>query len=34
MDIAGVRVICSYIHDVYNLLELLRKQDDLDHRHR
>ena len=29
MDIAGVRVICSYIHDVYNLLELLRKQDDL-----
>ena len=23
MDIAGVRVICSYIHDVYNLLELL-----------
>lgn len=29
MDVAGVRVICSYIHDVYNLLELLRKQDDL-----
>lgn len=29
MDIAGVRVICSYIRDVYNLLELLRKQDDL-----
>ena len=29
MDIAGVRVICSYIHDVYNLLELLRKQDNL-----
>ncbi|MEA5020745.1 MAG: (p)ppGpp synthetase [Gordonibacter sp.] len=29
MDIAGIRVICSYIHDVYNLLELLRKQDDL-----
>lgn len=29
MDIAGVRVICSYIHDVYNLLELLEKQDDL-----
>ena len=29
MDIAGVRVICSYIHDVYNLLELLQKQDDL-----
>lgn len=29
MDIAGVRVICSYIHDVYNLLELLQRQDDL-----
>lgn len=29
MDIAGVRVICSYIQDVYNLLDLLRKQDDL-----
>lgn len=29
MDVAGVRVICSYIHDVYNLLELLQKQDDL-----
>lgn len=29
MDVAGVRVICSYIHDVYNLLELLREQDDL-----
>ena len=25
----GVRVICSYIHDVYNLLELLRGRDDL-----
>ena len=25
MDVAGVRVICSYIHDVYNLLELLQK---------
>ena len=25
MDVAGVRVICSYIHDVYNLLELLAK---------
>ncbi len=30
MDIAGVRVICSYIHDVYNLYTLLRKQDDLE----
>lgn len=29
LDIAGLRVICSYIHDVYNLLESLRKQDDL-----
>mgnify|MGYP000155239241 CR=1 FL=1 len=29
MDIAGIRVICSYIHDVYNLLELLQRQDDL-----
>ncbi len=29
MDIAGVRVICSYIHDVYNLLDLLQRQDDL-----
>ena len=29
-DIAGVRVICSYIHDVYGLLELLQKQDDLE----
>lgn len=30
MDIAGVRVICSYIHDVYNLFELLGHQDDLE----
>lgn len=29
MDIAGVRVICSYIQDVYSLLDLLRMQDDL-----
>lgn len=29
MDIAGIRIICSYIHDVYNLLELLERQDDL-----
>lgn len=28
-DIAGLRVICSYIQDVYNLLESLKKQDDL-----
>lgn len=30
MDVAGIRVICSYIHDVYNLLDLLYKQDDLE----
>jgi len=29
MDIAGIRVICSYIQDVYNLLERLQMQDDL-----
>ncbi len=29
-DIAGVRVICSYVHDVYGLLDLLKKQDDLE----
>ena len=29
-DIAGVRVICSYIHDVYSLLDLMKKQDDLE----
>jgi len=30
MDVAGVRVICSYVNDVYNLVELLRGQDDLE----
>ncbi|WP_261428639.1 GTP pyrophosphokinase [Xiamenia xianingshaonis] len=30
MDIAGVRVICSYISDVYSLLDLLCRQDDLE----
>lgn len=30
MDVAGIRVICSYIHDVYNLLDLLQRQDDLE----
>ena len=30
MDIAGVRVICSYIQDVYNLYDLLQQQDDLE----
>ncbi len=29
MDVAGVRVICSYIQDAYSLLDLLRMQDDL-----
>ena len=29
-DIAGVRVICSYIQDVYNLYDLLQQQDDLE----
>ena len=30
MDIAGIRVICSYIQDVYNLLDLVKRQDDLE----
>ena len=30
MDVAGVRVICSYINDVKNLMGLLRRQDDLE----
>ena len=29
MDIAGIRVICSYISDVYKLLDLIKRQDDL-----
>lgn len=29
MDIAGIRVICSYISDVYNLFDLVKRQDDL-----
>lgn len=28
-DIAGVRVICSYIDDIYEVAEMLMKQDDL-----
>ena len=28
-DIAGVRVICSFIEDIYKLAELLLKQDDI-----
>ena len=30
MDVAGVRVICSYVNDVKSLVELLRRQDDLE----
>ena len=30
LDIAGVRVICSYIQDVYALVETLERQDDLE----
>lgn len=30
MDIAGVRVICSYIQDAYNLYDMLSRQDDLE----
>lgn len=30
MDVAGVRVICSYISDVKSLMGLLRQQDDLE----
>ncbi len=30
MDVAGVRVICSYINDVKSLVGLLRRQDDLE----
>jgi len=29
-DIAGIRVICNYINDVYDVSELLIKQDDID----
>ena len=29
-DIAGIRVICPYIQDVYSLFELLNRQDDLE----
>lgn len=28
-DVAGVRVICSYIDDIYRLAELIAKQDDI-----
>ena len=30
MDVAGVRVIVSYVNDVYSLMNLLRQQDDLE----
>ena len=30
MDVAGVRVIVSYVNDVYRLVDLLRRQDDLE----
>ena len=30
MDVAGVRVICSYVRDVKSLVGLLRRQDDLE----
>ncbi len=30
MDVAGVRIICSYQNDVRNLVGLLRRQDDLE----
>ena len=28
-DIAGIRVICSFIDDIYNVAEMLAKQDDI-----
>ena len=30
MDVAGVRVIVSYLNDVYSLMDLLRRQDELE----
>lgn len=30
LDIAGIRVICPYIQDVYSIFELLNHQDDLE----
>lgn len=29
-DVAGVRVICSYIDDIYKLYDMLKSQDDID----
>ena len=28
-DIGGIRVICSYINDIYDIVNMLKKQDDL-----
>ena len=30
-DIAGVRVVCSYIDDVYRVAEMVERQTDIDH---
>lgn len=30
LDIAGIRVVCSYVDDVYKLVDMLRAQDDLE----
>lgn len=29
-DIAGVRVICNYIQDIYQIVEMLQRQDDIE----
>lgn len=29
LDIAGIRVICHYVEDIYTIAELLKKQDDI-----
>ena len=29
MDIAGARVICYFVNDIYNLVEILKSQTDL-----
>ena len=30
MDVAGIRIITSYIQDVYRMVEMLKRQDDLE----
>lgn len=30
MDVAGVRVICSYVNDVFDIVDLLCRQDDIE----